>query len=458
MSNRILVMQQHPADSAASTYSHIIFRCPQPQFVSLINESHVALRINSWSEAPGDAEAMGIDVFNRGRSQFTFATFNHADAVWNAQPGAPLENAFSGVSDPFFFEGTCDISAAQQLAPTVSDVTDAPAYELPAGMTTEDLRPVTVQASGCVCPSVVMHPDGQAYDAVVGCTGSGTPDTFWSAPNGWAVRQTTCGADPNDSCSVVRPQAFDNECTLRTEGVFIKTLPEFMKIARETTADGGSSTRTFAWSLTTVELASSDISGVRTVAETRTTREDFNLVIFPVGAVVETLRVGDIAPPLILSVQGGAGTVGGPSFVRCLVDSRTIRLVWQSTAYVQQPASAANTTLAVGVMSASAYTPVWRLQDESNGYSTSCSGWIAAPDETTLAAGTDSAVSCASAGCATSPQQILPAVVIGSMTTAAVANQPQWIAYNLKITCSLTAPDAIDSYESFLVPSGTRNV
>lgn len=58
--------QQHSVSDAASTYKNNVFRCPQPEFFSEVNASHVVIRVRSWSEVPGDAEAAGLDVFNPG--------------------------------------------------------------------------------------------------------------------------------------------------------------------------------------------------------------------------------------------------------------------------------------------------------------------------------------------------------------------------------------------------------
>lgn len=44
------------------------------------------------------------------------------------------------------------------------------------------------------------------------------------------------------------------------------------------------------------------------------------------------------------------------------------------------------------------------------------------------------------------------------MTDAAMAIPTRWLSYNLKITCTLTAPSVIGSYESFLVPPGSIRV
>lgn len=173
----------------------------------------------------------------------------------------------------------CAIFFLQKIAPTLGDVTIAPEFGWATGVTTDDIRFVTVPSAGCDCTSALQRSDG-SYAFADDCFGDARQ--YWSGPNDWSIRQTTCGADQTDECSVDRPESFASDsgsanCTLRTDGIIIKTLPEFTKIATETTAAGGSSARTFTWSLTAVEVGSSD----ENYMETRTTRQDFNLIISP---------------------------------------------------------------------------------------------------------------------------------------------------------------------------------
>lgn len=48
-----------------------------------------------------------------GRSQFTFATFRPSDAVLIPNISTPLGDVFADVSDPYFFQGSCNLTEAE---------------------------------------------------------------------------------------------------------------------------------------------------------------------------------------------------------------------------------------------------------------------------------------------------------------------------------------------------------
>ena len=162
------------------------------------------------------------------------------------------------------------------------------------------------------------------------------------------------------------------ECTLRTEGLLALPFTAFLSnLAQSTTKSGGSSVRTYTSSLTAVELGSSGAVNADVgidVFQRRFTKFSMSIIVMVGGAVVEVLAPGDVAPPLLISVQGSLNTYGGPAFSRCLVDSKTVRLVWQTNAYVLQSNRyflqapiAPDTTLETAVMGASKYDVVWQV-------------------------------------------------------------------------------------------------
>lgn len=330
----------------------------------------------------------------------------------------------------------------------------------------------TIQTSGCTYPELSRNPDGTF--AVSGNASS--PRTFWSAskkPLGanlrsrWAVRQTTCGADEDDSCSLSKPYAFAPElgsndtvaCSLRTQAVIVIPIFEFLSsnIPKETTVGtGGSSFRTFVWTVSVVEMASSSAINATygvNVFEWRVTNRAFTLAISPAGAVVETLAVGTISPPMFISVVATQGVSGGPSSNRLMADGR-VRMIWQTNAYVKQknaPASAPDTVLDVASMPA----PEWV---QKSGFVSECSAWTAAADGEAMAPGEASAVACATVGCVPIPQSQLPSSMFIGISKYASPVDPYWLQYTLKIVCYITPPFVADASMDIVLPETLINV
>ena len=383
-------------------YSHNPFRCKSPHLRIETNTTTVVLVIQSWSEAPGDTP----NVFNFGRTGFTFATFVDGDSSAVSASTAPLDTIFDTITDPEAFTGACNLTAAAALAPLVQDVTVSTSGALDAGMDTPALNGLTIQATGCDCATLARMPTGE-YAAIANC---GAPPAtasavYWRAPNGWSLRQTTCGADAGDVCDTTTPSAYAAEgdstpyvCSIRTEGVFV------YDIAQSTTSLKQPSTR----ALHLVDLASTAAVGAIgvDVMQKRITYKPYSVVFSTAGVVVEQLAVGANAPPMLLSVQSTNGVSGGPSFVRCLVDSRTVRLVWQSNAYIQQrtrgsgtpPPEVPDTVLSTDLMTTSAMAPVWTMYDTTAGYTSACTIWAQVADGQPMPPGSESAYSCARVG------------------------------------------------------------
>ena len=404
-------------------------RCPPAKASASINASHVVFRVVAYSEVPGDAGT----VINDGRSEFTFATFSPlaaASPVWAATDRTALVDAFAALDarpqtrDAHRYPGVCSLAAAQVMAPTVGGVTNAPAAQWAPAMTTPQLTATTLQAAGCTEPAWAVADDGTVDAANSSAVDGPGARVFWREPGaaatGWAVRQTTCGGDPPLPCSPVRPFAYVPEsrdataCSLRTEAMMVMELTAFLAsgIPTETTPKGGSSSRTFAWSLATVEVASTASAtaslGVN-VFNWRVAYEPFTLRLGVGAAVTEVLPVGTVAAPCIISVMGSAQTGdGGPTMQRVMADGR-VRMVWQTNAYVQQAPqtlrrrrgllvapTAPTTVLLTSVMGGDAYTPVWGTA--APGYSGTCSPWVGVQDRTPYVAGEDSTVGCALSG------------------------------------------------------------
>ena len=311
-----------------------------------------------------------------------------------------------------------------------------------------------------------------------------SPNTYWSTgrrPQGaqwkskWAVRQTTCGADPEtDECSVTRPFAFAPEidangtvaCTLRTEAVIVIPMMEFLNsnIPTETTMYGGSSFRTFVWTTSIVEVASSSPTNATygvNVFEWRITHNAFSLSISPAGAVIETLAVGSVAPPMFVSVVSTQGISGGPSSHRLMNDGR-VRMIWQTNAYVQQKNLYASsrrhlssaptqpdTVLDIDAMSNASFAPSWLPKP---GFTAECSSWVSAEDGATLPPGEDSTIACKTAGCVPIAQNMLPATMFMGITQSAAASELYWLQYVLKIVCYITPDVAANVTTDIVLP------
>ena len=465
-------MAYHDAAATAFTYDNNPFRCQPAKVEMVVNASLVVVKVTSYSEVVGDATGT---VLNYGRSEFTYATFNPRLASkqpWTAGSAVLTGLAFDAMNanpetaDTYRLDGTCSLSAAQQRVPTVSNITNAPAADVvwTPGMSTTDLSGITTQAAGCAYPVYAQQDDGTFAALTDSPSDTPTEHVFWSsrpavvganlAPS-WAVRQTTCGASDGDSCSATRPFAFNPTaggvgksiaCTLRTESILVMPLVQFMTaVATETTPQGGSSLRTFEWSVSTVEVASSTAVNATlgvNVHNWRVTRAPYTMSLSPAGAVVESVPVGDLAPPLMLTVTAAKeGTVGGLTMARALPDGR-VRVMWQTHAYVKQPESSSVTKLdSTGMMADAMYVPLWTAP----GYAATCSPWEWIADGQLGPSGDSSTVACAYAGCAAQQQSTLPAAMITGLTQAAASDTALWVQYYMTIVCFVTMDPVPDS-------------
>ena len=462
-------------DQAGSAYANNALRCPAATATSNVIGNQVVIMVTSYSEVAGDTPGT---VFNPGRSEYTYATFNPQLAAvpqWGAATSQPAADVFAAMEsgpfpDPYMFTGACTLGVA---ASAITNAPITPARGWTPALTTTNLTGLTTQAAGCSYATWVQQSDGSFRPATAddGPDAPGHP-LFWaSSPMGagaqqpvWAVRQTTC--DPReDVCSVSTPTAYlasgggsdTVSCTLRTQAVLVVPFAQFMAdIATETTISGGSSLRTFVWSVSTVEVGSTSplnaTLGVNTF-QWRVVHTPFVYLESVANGVVEVLPVGTIAPPLILSVSATQTVSGGSASQRVLSNGQ-VRIVWQTNAYVQQYSTNVstglpNTILDETLMETAAFTPLWK---SNLGFTGTCSPWVAAADGETLPAGDDSTISCANPGCAPIYQSAVPAVLLMGLTSAARNESQQWVHYYLKIVCYITPPAVPDPSVDLVLP------
>ena len=464
-----------PIDQAAYTGGGTVFRCSLPVVAADVNMTHISLSVTSWSEAADDT--LGSDQ-NAGRAAYAFATLNSILAgsqLWSPATPAPLSQAFAlmgAPTDPQYDAnldpGSCALGS-WGINSTAALTTLPPQQR--AGQTTISLVNTTGQAAGCACAAWAKRSGIMVRLSSVGTPGCGagsdiidTPlnRVYWTASAGdseaWALRQTTCGADGGaDQCLASRPQAYvpnptSRACSLRTEARRTAPVFEFLNsLATRVSIAGGSSVMVYQWSVYVVETASTTPAGTaRDSFQARVSTQTFQLSVGVASAVVERLPAGNVAPQMFISVNSPAGAYGGPAYVRCLADAHTVRLVWQTNAYVQQnpgPAGLPNTVFLTSAMESVEAT----LTLNSIGFSATCFPWVLAPDGQQLPAGTGSTFSCAASGCASFPQSLLSTSLLSGLTPGTRALNTAWVGYFLKITCDVHSDLAISSNQVMCV-------
>lgn len=451
------------SQDASFIYSNNAFRCDPPTVTAVVNATNVVIYVTSFSEIIGDTP----NAFNYGRSEYTYATFDarlSGSQIWSATDSRSSSYAFQNLSytDPYMFHGTCDESAI--VGGTISSMTNAPPSTTAwrQNMTTPDLSAVTKQAAGCSVASVVRRADGSFASVDETSQDDGFEKVFYATNTPWAVRQTTCGADFTDSCSLGQTYAFlptsgvngTVPCSLRTEAVLLLPTSEFMTQIASLTSSGNSASQTLVWTVSTVQVASA--SGVNATAGVNRfqwliNHFPFFMSINSAGAVVETLASGVMAPPLMISVLGSDFSSGGPSYQRLMADGR-IRMMWQTHAFVQQPADYVSGNPAATVMGPmAALAPVWTAKP---GFTATCSNWVAVADQQPLPAGEDSTISCAKPGCMPVSQINMPAELLFGFLNG---NNPNiyWTEYFLKIVCYITPSATVDIFTDIAVPFTT---
>ena len=293
-----------------------------------------------------------------------------------------------------------------------------------------------------------------------------------SLTNYWSTRQTTCGATTGDVCDGVSARFAvtsaneganaTNTCSLRTESVFVMPINQFTNyltgagLVRQT---GTGSKITYQWGVYVKEYASTKEYDPNSVTQdvqdfgidmfqTRVTPTQFQLDIFPAGAVVERLAAGDVAPPMLVHTNA-FGSTGTVSYNK-REDANTLKMSWQMSAYVQQSnrasASATTDTVLYSTVMGTAgnesginpsYTPTI-IFGTGAPFTATCQSWSApAADGTTLVVG-QTAMACASAACAPMAQADMPADLLSGLLSSQQGADLFWVEYFFTVTCTIT--------------------
>ena len=428
-----------------------------------------------------------------------------------------------------------NIASAYQ---TVGTITVAPT--LPSGtspLRTPDLAPYTFQAAGCNCGAYAILNTSVVVDLVLNASVTNTntypcstgpdndrnSDVFYtvsgnpfnglapavmsgqvgvtqaSKTNGWAMRQSTCGSSWRDSlsgagCSTAGTGAAaysyytgvatvpGGTCSLKTEALMVMPVEQF--IVR--LADAGvlvrktaGSVLSYTWKEYVVEYASTKgtdmVSGVDAY-QTRVTPSAFQISLYPAGAVVQSLAVGAMAPPMMMhtTATGSAGAVSWAQ--RSSVDGNVLQMTWQYDSYVQQSPDASPTTgpdtlfmtsimgsstsptsssLAPGDLSLGPQLVIAPTSSTNSiyadAYQWTCNTWSAASADQTQPASMASTVmvqtngaitsgyTCANDNCQPIALSSLPSDMLTGLTAAAVKAGSYWVQYHVTVACTITA-------------------
>ena len=216
--------------------------------------------------------------------------------------------------------------------------------------------------------------------------------------------------------------------------------------------------------------------------------------MYPAGAIVQILAVGELAPPLLLHTSA-VGNTGAVSFAQRL-SANQLRMTWQLQAYVQQSSASltlpttADTLLwdykmkAMNTSDPSDY-PTLSFGNQGSNYQSTCDTWVnsasalvggntfslsnVATVPTPDAAGNSmtSGYSCngdsvTNGGtCHPMQQSQLPADLLSGLTSSAISNASYWVQYAMTITCTITAngtnaPTAVT--QPFTIPATTISI
>ena len=323
--------------------------------------------------------------------------------------------------------------------------------------------------------------------------------------NSWSYRQTTCGASADDNCDAVTDAGVypftgagitsgtgdgsTSTCSIKTEALMIMPVEQFIIVmtdnnAIETnSAAGGSSTLQYTWEDYVIEYASTadkDAPNGVDVFQTRVTPARFKLNLYPAGAVVQSLGVGDIAPPMLLHTVATGNT--GPVAWAQRTGDNEMQMTWQLDAFVQQsnrdPLSTGYDTIFKSTSADAGGTGMRVAEDATNlpelvfrgpnkdSYSSTCDAWLSTQNELTdqstltltsdVPAKTTSGYGCAVAECAPVGKDTLPSDLLAGLTDAAVARAQNWVQYHVTVMCTITRVDA--SYalsDDFVIPATT---
>lgn len=421
---------------------------------------------------------------------------------------------------------------------TVGDITIAPAAPIgTTPLRTRNLAPYTFQAAGCSCGAYAMTSTGVVVDLVAnasmtatntypcssGTDNDKTSDVFYTvsgnsfnglAPavisgqvgvtqanktNGWTMRQSTCGSSWRDDlgagCSTAGTGASaysyytgvatvpGGTCSLKTEALLIMPVEQFIVRLTDSGAivrKSAGSVLSYTWKEYVVEYASTkgtDVyaNGGVDAYQTRVTPSSFQINLYPAGAVVQSLAVGAVAPPMMMhtTATGSAGAVSWAQ--RDPVDGNVLQMTWQYDSFVQQSpltsatsgpdtlfmtslmASSSSATVAPGTADLSLGPQLVIAPTSStnsiyaDSYQWTCNKWsTTSADQNNLATMAPSSMmqvngavtsgySCASANCQPVAQSSLPADLLTGLTSAAVNAGSYWVQYHVTVACTVTA-------------------
>ena len=365
----------------------------------------------------------------------------------------------------------------------------------------------------------------------------------------WSYRQSTCGASYNDQaadCKTVGSfKTFANTgvmgatCGLKNEALMIMPVEQFLIVLQDDN-DGGSPKHTgmtevrkgsilsYTWEQYVVEVSSTKSSNLNITSSagvalgvdtfvSRVTPARFQINLYPAGAVVQSLAVGDVAPPMMLhtTATGNNGAVpwaqrewptyNGDGTVASAGNPNVLHMTWQFDAFVQQAHNTADQPAlpdtvfraSSGAMTAddgvdgtqcNSSTPAYKgpqLVINTGGggnyaddYTWSCDQWaVESADYSAANAGTaptaalmtfsnssvttiTSGFTCVTGSCTPIQQQDMPSDLLSGLTPAALNASLWWLQYHVTVECTITATwtnaaDAWTMSDDFVLPSTT---
>lgn len=323
--------------------------------------------------------------------------------------------------------------------------------------------------------------NGRAAATIAGQKGI----TQASTTNSWSYRQTTCGANDGDECGTATDDgaipftgkgitsSVDSTtatCSIRTEALLIMPVEQFIIVMKDNnnaivtnSASGGSSNLQYTWEDYVIEYASTaavDATNGVDVFQTRVTPSRFKLNLYPAGAVVQSLGVGDVAPPMLLHTTA-TGNTGAVAWAQ-RVNANTLKMTWQFDAFVQQSTRATVSSAYDTVFKSLAGTggDGMRVEDDvtstpillftgsgASNFNYTCDPWYTTQneltDQTTLTTTSatpgviTSGYGCANSACAPYAQSKLPSDLLSGLTAGALAKALFWVQYHVTVVCTI---------------------
>jgi len=332
-----------------------------------------------------------------------------------------------------------------------------------------------------------------------------------STTNSWSYRTTTCGASSTDQCTTANGNTYFTgmgvsyannpvtstfggsmtgtaTCSIKTEALIIMPVQQFIVVLQDDQSalqvtSKGSSTLSYSWQQYIVEYASTKPTGTGLpgvdMFNTRVTPAGFQLNVFPAGAVVQVLAVGDVAPPMLIHTTATGNT--GPVAFAQRVNASTIKMTWQFDAFVQQSTNTSNPTRpdtllksngtdgmrTSGMSPSLIFAPTTPSARYAAGYSSVCDPYLITQnemyDQTALSQTASSVITsgygCMSANCVPQSQTTLPGDLLSGLTSAALATSIYWVGYQFTVECLITAVNSTYTVDQpFNLPTTTIKI